>query len=85
LNDADQDARDRADLSKVLVEIRSVVRGAVLYLPHAGSRFVRQLRLGHRWIQSNAGVAHVFAWTIARDEPHPINAPFTIERSATDT
>ena len=22
----------------------------------------------------------VFAWTIARDEPHPINAPFTIER-----
>ena len=26
------------------------------------------------------GSAHVFAHTIARDEPHPINAPFTIER-----
>src|ERR1022692_232834 len=26
------------------------------------------------------GSAHVFAWTIAYDEPHPINAPFTIER-----
>jgi sarcosine oxidase subunit beta len=24
----------------------------------------------------------VFAWTIARDEPHPINAAFTLERFA---
>jgi sarcosine oxidase subunit beta len=22
----------------------------------------------------------VFAWTVARDEPHPLNAPFTLER-----
>jgi sarcosine oxidase subunit beta len=22
----------------------------------------------------------VFAWTLAHDEPHPINAPFTLER-----
>jgi len=26
------------------------------------------------------GSGHVFAWTIARDEPHPINAPFSLER-----
>jgi sarcosine oxidase, subunit beta len=30
--------------------------------------------------KATPGSAHVFAWTIARDEPHPINAPFTIER-----
>ena len=30
--------------------------------------------------KATPGAAHVFAWTIARDEPHPINAPFTIER-----
>jgi sarcosine oxidase subunit beta len=24
----------------------------------------------------------LFAWTIARDEPHPINAPFTLDRFA---
>ncbi|HTB42038.1 MAG TPA: sarcosine oxidase subunit beta family protein, partial [Acetobacteraceae bacterium] len=28
--------------------------------------------------KATPGSAHVFAWTIARDEPHPINAPFTI-------
>ena len=27
--------------------------------------------------KATPGSAHVFAWTIARDEPHPINAPFT--------
>jgi sarcosine oxidase subunit beta len=30
--------------------------------------------------KATPGAAHLFAWTIARDEPHPINAPFTIER-----
>ena len=30
--------------------------------------------------KATPGSAHVFAWTIARDEAHPINAPFTIER-----
>jgi len=30
--------------------------------------------------KATPGSAHVFAWTIARDEPHAINAPFTIER-----
>jgi sarcosine oxidase, subunit beta len=30
--------------------------------------------------KATPGAAHVFAWTIARDEPHPINAAFTIER-----
>ena len=29
------------------------------------------------------GAAHTFAHTIARDEPHPINAPFTLERFTT--
>jgi len=30
--------------------------------------------------KATPGSGDVFAWTIARDEPHPINAPFTIER-----
>ena len=30
--------------------------------------------------KATPGAAHVFAWTMARDEPHPTNAPFTIER-----
>jgi sarcosine oxidase subunit beta len=30
--------------------------------------------------KATPGAAHVFAHTIARDEPHPINAPFTLER-----
>jgi sarcosine oxidase subunit beta len=30
--------------------------------------------------KATPGAAHVFAWTIAHDQPHPINAPFTIER-----
>ena len=46
----------------------------------ASSRPKRQLRLGHRRLQGDARLAHVFAHTITRDEPHPINAPFTLER-----
>jgi sarcosine oxidase subunit beta len=30
--------------------------------------------------KATPGSAHVFAWTIAKDEPHPINAPFSLER-----
>ncbi len=30
--------------------------------------------------KATPGAAHVLAWTIAKDEPHRINAPFTIER-----
>jgi sarcosine oxidase, subunit beta len=30
--------------------------------------------------KATPGSAHVFAWTIARDEPHPLNKPFTLER-----
>ena len=30
--------------------------------------------------KATPGSGNVFAWTIARDEPHKINAPFTIER-----
>ena len=30
--------------------------------------------------KATPGAAHLFAWTVARDEPHPINAPFTLER-----
>jgi sarcosine oxidase subunit beta len=30
--------------------------------------------------KATPGSAHLFAHTIARDEPHPLNAPFTIER-----
>jgi sarcosine oxidase subunit beta len=30
--------------------------------------------------KATPGAANLFAWTIAKDEPHPINAPFTIER-----
>ena len=30
--------------------------------------------------KATPGSAHVFAWTIARGEPHPLNSPFTLER-----
>ena len=30
--------------------------------------------------KATPGSGNVFAWTIAKDEPHRINAPFTIER-----
>ncbi len=32
--------------------------------------------------KATPGSAHLFAHTIAKDQPHPINAPFTIERFA---
>jgi sarcosine oxidase subunit beta len=33
--------------------------------------------------KATPGAAHVLAWTVAKDEPHPINAPFTLERFTT--
>ena len=33
--------------------------------------------------KATPGSAHTFAWTVAKDEPHPINAPFTLERFRT--
>ncbi len=30
--------------------------------------------------KATPGAAHLLAWTMAKDQPHPINAPFTIER-----
>jgi sarcosine oxidase, subunit beta len=30
--------------------------------------------------KATPGSGHLFAWTIAKDEPHPINAPFGLER-----
>ncbi|MCF3932341.1 sarcosine oxidase subunit beta family protein [Acuticoccus sp. M5D2P5] len=33
--------------------------------------------------KATPGAAHTLAYTVARDEPHPINAPFTLERFTT--
>lgn len=33
--------------------------------------------------KATPGAAHTFAHTVAKDEPHPINAPFTMERFRT--
>jgi len=33
--------------------------------------------------KATPGSGNVFAHTIAKDEPHPINAPFTLERFRT--
>ena len=30
--------------------------------------------------KATPGSAHVFAWTLAHDEPHPLTAPFTLDR-----
>ena len=33
--------------------------------------------------KATPGAAHLLAYTVAKDEPHPINAPFTLERFTT--
>jgi len=33
--------------------------------------------------KATPGAAHLLAWTVARDEPHMLNAPFTLERFTT--
>ena len=30
--------------------------------------------------KATPGAGHLLAWTMAKDEPHPVNAPFTLER-----
>ena len=52
--------------------------------PIVGKTPVRGLYINCGWgtggFKATPGAAHTLAWTIAKDEPHPINAPFTIER-----
>jgi sarcosine oxidase subunit beta len=52
--------------------------------PIIGSTPVPGLYVNCGWgtggFKATPGSAHVFAWTIARGEPHPLNAPFTLER-----
>jgi len=52
--------------------------------PIIGKTPVPGLYLNCGWgtggFKATPGSAQVFAWTMAKDEPHPINAPFTLER-----
>lgn len=52
--------------------------------PIIGRTPVKNLYVNCGWgtggFKATPGSAHVFAHTIARDEPHPINAPFTLDR-----
>ncbi|MBN9074440.1 MAG: sarcosine oxidase subunit beta family protein [Rhizobiales bacterium] len=55
--------------------------------PILGKTPVKGLYVNCGWgtggFKATPGSAHVFAHTIARDEPHPINAPFTLDRFRT--
>lgn len=55
--------------------------------PIIGKTPVKGLYVNCGWgtggFKATPGSAHVFAHTIARDEPHPIAAPFTLERFTT--
>jgi sarcosine oxidase subunit beta len=52
-----------------------------------GKTPVRGLYVNCGWgtggFKATPGAAHTLAWTIAKDEPHPLNAPFTLERFTT--
>jgi sarcosine oxidase subunit beta len=52
--------------------------------PIIGTTPVPGLYLNCGWgtggFKATPGAAHVFAWTIAHDEPHPLAAPFGLER-----
>jgi sarcosine oxidase subunit beta len=52
-----------------------------------GKTPVKGLYLNCGWgtggFKATPGAAHTLAWTIAKDEPHPINAPFTLDRFRT--
>jgi sarcosine oxidase subunit beta len=54
--------------------------------PIVGKTPVKGLYVNCGWgtggFKATPGSGHVFAHTIARDEPHPINAPFGLERYA---
>ncbi|MEM5478148.1 sarcosine oxidase subunit beta family protein [Pacificibacter sp. AS14] len=55
--------------------------------PIVGKTPVPNLYVNCGWgtggFKATPGAAHVFAHTIAKDEPHPINAPFTLDRFRT--
>ncbi|EKE44850.1 sarcosine oxidase subunit beta [Oceaniovalibus guishaninsula JLT2003] len=52
-----------------------------------GKTPVKNLYVNCGWgtggFKATPGAAHTLAWTVAKDEPHPINAPFTLERFTT--
>lgn len=55
--------------------------------PIIGKSPVEGLYLNCGWgtggFKATPGSGHVFAWTIAKDEPHPIAAPFSLDRFTT--
>jgi sarcosine oxidase subunit beta len=55
--------------------------------PRVVSTPVKGLYVNCGWgtggFKATPGSGHVFAHTIANDNPHPINAPFTLERFRT--
>lgn len=52
-----------------------------------GKTPVKNLYVNCGWgtggFKATPGAAHTLAWTVAKDEPHPINAPFTLDRFTT--
>ncbi|WP_319532391.1 sarcosine oxidase subunit beta family protein [uncultured Cohaesibacter sp.] len=52
--------------------------------PILGKTPVKGLYVNCGWgtggFKATPGAAHTLAWTVAKDEPHPINAPFNLER-----
>lgn len=55
--------------------------------PVIGKTPIEGLYLNCGWgtggFKATPGSGHVFAWTLAKDEPHPIAAPFALERFTT--
>jgi sarcosine oxidase subunit beta len=55
--------------------------------PILGKTPVPRLYINGGWgtggFKATPGAGHLLAWTVAKDEPHPINAPFTLERFRT--
>jgi sarcosine oxidase, subunit beta len=55
--------------------------------PILGKTPVKGLYVNCGWgtggFKATPGAGHLLAWTVAKDEPHPTNAPFTLERFAT--
>ena len=62
-------------------EVVTLPEPEALHLPLHSRRFRFSELLVEEGEQVGAG--HLLAWTVARDEPHPINAPFTLERFST--
>ena len=68
-------------------EIRRALLKAVALPGYIVPFASREMPIARGWgtggFKATPGSANVFAYTIARDEPHPINAPFTLERFTT--